>query len=164
MERSARPNRLVTLAAASALLAAGCGSPPAGTDGWSHYGTSLGGDRYAAPSAITPENVEQLSLAWVYRTGDANDGIFTPPSLDGTLLYPGNAGGTNWGSMAYDRGARIGYVAVSRLPTIVKLIPREQFRAAARQGTLNGARAQHTEQEGTPYGMARPVRQPPADS
>ena len=36
-----------------------------------------------------------------------------------------------------------------------KLIPRGQFRAAARQGTLNGARAQHTEQDGTPYGMAR---------
>ena len=57
--------------------------------------------------------------------------------------------------MAYDRGSHIGFVTISRLPTIVKLIPREQFRAAARRGTLNGARAQHTEQEGTPYGMAR---------
>ena len=72
--RLARPNRLVTLAALSALLAGGCGSPPAATDGWSHYGASLGGDRYAAPSAITPESVERLSLAWVYRTGDATDG------------------------------------------------------------------------------------------
>ena len=32
------------------------------------------------------------------------EGIFTPPSLEGTLVYPGNPGGTNWGSMAYDRG------------------------------------------------------------
>ena len=83
------------------------------------------------------------------------EGIFTPPSLAGTMLYPGNAGGTNWGSMAYDQGSRIGYLAVTRWPTIVKLIPRRQFNAARRQGTLNGKPAQHTAQEGTPYGMAR---------
>lgn len=83
------------------------------------------------------------------------EGIFTPPSLKGTMVYPGNPGGTNWGSMAYDRGSRIGYFAVARLPTIVKLIPRDQYRAASRKGTLNGKSAQHTSQSGTPYGMAR---------
>ena len=83
------------------------------------------------------------------------EGIFSPPSLEGTLLYPGNPGGTNWGSMAYDRGSRNGYLVVTRWPTIVKLIPRRQFNAAEREGTLNGASAQYTEQDGTPYGMAR---------
>ena len=43
-------------------------------EGWSHYGGSLSGDRYAAPSAITPESVEHLSRAWTYRTGDATSG------------------------------------------------------------------------------------------
>lgn len=52
----------------------GCVSALAGEDGWSHYGGSLAGDRYAATSAITPENVENLSLAWTYRTGDATAG------------------------------------------------------------------------------------------
>ena len=83
------------------------------------------------------------------------DGIFTPPSLDGALLFPGNAGGTNWGSMAYDRAARLGYLVVNRIPTIVKLIPRSEFNAARRKGTLHGAEAEHTSQRGTPYGMAR---------
>ncbi len=83
------------------------------------------------------------------------EGIFTPPSLEGTLLYPGNPGGTNWGSMAYDPESRIGYLVVSRWPTVVKLIPRREFRTAERKGTLNGVEAQHTEQFGTPYGMAR---------
>ena len=83
------------------------------------------------------------------------EGIFTPPSLEGTMLYPGNPGGTNWGSMAFDHGSRIGYLAMARLPTIVKLIPRDQYRAASRKGTLNGKSAQHTSQSGTPYGMAR---------
>lgn len=83
------------------------------------------------------------------------EGTFTPPGLAGALLYPGNGGGTNWGSMAYDRQARVAYLTVNRLPTVVKLIPRQEFGAAERRGTLNGTSAQHTEQHGTPYGMAR---------
>lgn len=83
------------------------------------------------------------------------EGIFTPPSLEGTLLYPGNGGGTNWGSMAYNPQTKIGYLTVNRLPTIVKLIPRTEFRAAKRRGTLNGLPAQHTAQNGAPFGMAR---------
>ncbi len=109
----------------------------------------------ARPLPFWNFNAEHRAACERLTAGVRYDGIFTPPSLEGTLLYPGNGGGTNWGSMAYDRGSRIGYVVVNRMPTIVKLIPREQFRAAARQGTVNGARAQHTEQAGTPYGMAR---------
>ncbi len=101
---------------------------------------------------FTPEHREGCERL---LEGIRYDGIFTPPSLEGTLLYPGNPGGTNWGSMAYDQVNRIGYLIVNRLPTVVKLIPRDQFRQADRIGTLNSARAQHTEQEGTPYGMAR---------
>ena len=26
-----------------------------------------------------------------------NEGIFTPPTLEGSIVYPGNAGGPNWG-------------------------------------------------------------------
>ena len=109
----------------------------------------------ARPLPFWNFNAEHRAACERLTAGVRYDGIFTPPSLEGTLLYPGNGGGTNWGSMAYDRGSQIGYVVVNRMPTIVKLIPREQFRAAARQGTVNGARAQHTEQAGTPYGMAR---------
>lgn len=91
------------------------------------------------------------------------EGLFTPPSLEGTLLYPGNGGGTNWGSMAYDKTKEIAYLTVNRLPTIVKLIPRRSFRAARKQGTLNGFAAQHTSQSGTPYGMARRNLQNPSN-
>src|SRR5882757_7091865 len=31
-----------------------------------------------------------------------SEGIFTPPSLQGTVVVPGNVGGVNWGSGAYD--------------------------------------------------------------
>ena len=32
-----------------------------------------------------------------------NDGLFTPPSLRGTIAFPGNIGGVNWGGAAWDR-------------------------------------------------------------
>src|SRR5581483_8090739 len=31
-----------------------------------------------------------------------NDGMFTPPSVQGTIAFPGNVGGVNWGSAAWD--------------------------------------------------------------
>lgn len=87
--------------------------------------------------------------------GARYEGPFTPPSRNGTLLFPGNPGGVNWGSMAAHVDRRIAFVGVNRLPTLVKLIPREDFSRLARIGKLNGFDAQFTEQSGTPYGMAR---------
>lgn len=46
-------------------------SPPAQPAGdWQAYGRSNAGDRYSPLDQITPENVDQLELAWSYRTGD----------------------------------------------------------------------------------------------
>ena len=82
-------------------------------------------------------------------------GMYTPPSLEGTMLYPGNPGGVNWGSMAAHPQQQLAFVAVNRLPTVVKLLPRDQFNQQRRDGKLNGVDAQFTEMSGTPYGMAR---------
>ncbi|MBW2241452.1 MAG: pyrroloquinoline quinone-dependent dehydrogenase [Deltaproteobacteria bacterium] len=54
-----------------------------------------------------------------------NDGIFTPPSLGGSLLYPSNGGGNNWGSPAIHLGEQIMLVVTWRLPATSKLVPRE---------------------------------------
>lgn len=112
-------------------------------------------DTDARPLEFWNHSPEHSAVCERLTAGVRYEGAFTPPSLTGTLLYPGNVGGTNWGSMAYDRGARIGYLIVNRWPTIVKLFPRDEFRAAARKGTLHGASAEYTAQDGTPYGMAR---------
>jgi quinate dehydrogenase (quinone) len=37
---------------------------------WRHYGRSQAGTRYAPAAQITPENVDQLEVAWTFRTGD----------------------------------------------------------------------------------------------
>jgi len=87
--------------------------------------------------------------------GARYEGIFTPPSLEGTLLFPGNPGGVNWGSMAMSEADGVAVVAVNRMPTLVKLIPRREFRRRKLDEILNGVEAQFTDQDGTPFGMAR---------
>ena len=53
-----------------------------------------------------------------------NDGIYTPPSLGGSFLYPSNGGGNNWGSPAIHLGEQIMLVVTWRVAATSKLIPR----------------------------------------
>ena len=55
------------------------------------------------------------------------DGIYTPPSLQGSLNYPGAIGGINWGGAAYDPATGTLYANVNRQPYAAQLIPRKQF-------------------------------------
>ncbi len=59
-----------------------------------------------------------------------NEGIFTPPSLKGSLLYPGSLGGVNWGSPALDPGTGILYVNSNHHAFHTRLIPRWRYNAA----------------------------------
>src|ERR1700722_16177496 len=43
------------------------------------------------------------------------EGVFTPPSLQGTLVFPGNVGGVNWGSAAYDPSQHVMVANTNRL-------------------------------------------------
>lgn len=37
---------------------------------WMHWGNTTHGDRFAALTQITPENIDQLEVAWTFRTGE----------------------------------------------------------------------------------------------
>jgi quinoprotein glucose dehydrogenase len=50
------------------------------------------------------------------------DGIYTPPSLAGSLVFPGAVGGVNWGSAAYDPISGILYANTNHQPYFVQLI------------------------------------------
>ena len=45
-----------------------------------------------------------------------NEGIFTPPSLKGSLIFPGNIGGMHWGGMAWDRDHGLLIVPSNNIP------------------------------------------------
>jgi glucose dehydrogenase len=50
-----------------------------------------------------------------------NEGLYTPPSLQGTVMMPGHNGGTNWGGSAVDpKNGRL-YVVSKELPTTANL-------------------------------------------
>ena len=55
------------------------------------------------------------------------EGLYTPPSLKGSLVFPGAIGGVNWGSAAYDPTSGILYANTNSLPYFVQLVPRKPF-------------------------------------
>ena len=79
------------------------------------------------------------------------DGIFTPPSLRGSLFFPGNIGGMAWGGVAFDRQTATLYVPYNRLAAVARLVPRADL-AKARKERPDWETASQT---GTPYGMQR---------
>jgi quinoprotein glucose dehydrogenase len=85
-----------------------------------------------------------------------SEGIFTPPSVKGTIVFPGNVGGVNWGSAAYDPQRHLLVMDTNRLAMFVRLIPREKFdddiAAATSNDRLHG---EYGRQVGAPYAMFR---------
>lgn len=78
---------------------------------------------------LTPEDAWGLTFWDRGKCADAiasmrNDGLYTPPSLEGTINYPGNAGGNNWGSPAIHPDTGVMVVFTTRVPGTTRLIPR----------------------------------------
>jgi quinoprotein glucose dehydrogenase len=85
------------------------------------------------------------------------EGPYTPPSVEGTFMWPGTAGANNWGGAAVDPRTGILYVNSSRVVQVLRVIPREGLRdrgARRTGGSLEGGneRGFHP-QEGSPYGI-----------
>jgi quinoprotein glucose dehydrogenase len=77
-----------------------------------------------------------------------SDGIFTPPSLTGSVQFPGVAGGFNWGSVAFDPGRRLLVANANRMANVVTLIPSDRLASVVRDKNLR--RGIHP-QRGAPY-------------
>jgi quinoprotein glucose dehydrogenase len=76
-----------------------------------------------------------------------NDGIFTPPSREGSLQYPGVAGGMNWGSVAFDAERRLLVTTQGRVAHELRLVPRDSEAARAPRVPFEAV----FPQEGTPW-------------
>jgi quinoprotein glucose dehydrogenase len=85
-----------------------------------------------------------------------NEGIFTPASLKGTLIIPGNVGGMAWGGAAYDAVGELLVIPTNNLAAEVRLIPRAEYAQQVQEAGRDLAGDwEFGRQSGTPYGMAR---------
>jgi quinoprotein glucose dehydrogenase len=114
-----------------------------------------------APPPLVPHSLA-TDAAWAVNSSERddcfkrigalrNEGIFTPPSLKGSLVIPGNVGGMNWSGYAFDPDRNLLVVNVNNIAAKVRLIPRGEFedhKQRAEEG-------EYTEQTGAPYGMFR---------
>lgn len=75
---------------------------------------------------------DQAALRENLRNVWRNEGMFTPPSVRGTVSMPGHNGGTNWGNVAVDPARQRLYVVSRELPILLKLTadPRPEALAA----------------------------------
>jgi quinoprotein glucose dehydrogenase len=115
--------------------------------------------RPLAPSRLTADDAwgitsEEREACRARIAPLRSEGLFTPPSIEGTIVFPGFGGGLHWGSLSYDPTRHLLIVNTNRLAFAVTLVPRaryEQERAAvaAHPGREIGP------QRGTPYGMHR---------
>jgi quinoprotein glucose dehydrogenase len=101
---------------------------------------------------ITPEDAKWCrdkisSLRW--------EGMFTPPGLQETMVFPGNVGGVNWGSAAFDPLHHIMVANTNRLVAWNRLIPRAAFDAENDKNQDNRIFGEFNQQKGAPYGLYR---------
>ena len=91
-----------------------------------------------------------------------SEGIFTPPSLGGIIAFPGNLGGMNWSSGAFDPGQQVFVANVNIFPMEVHLIPRDKYQESEKAAKEGRFRAEVSPQHGTPYGMSRQLLMSPS--
>jgi quinoprotein glucose dehydrogenase len=83
-----------------------------------------------------------------------SDGLFTPPSQQGSLVVPGNIGGVAWGGMAHDRVNHLLITSVNDLAAEVRLVPRASEATERSAGRLSGE-YEFQPQRGTAYRVVR---------
>jgi len=79
------------------------------------------------------------------------EGRYTPPSLQGSLIYPGNFGTFNWGSVAVDPERQVMFGMPTYLAFTSKLVPASQIppRGQDEKGSEQGL----NRNDGAPYGV-----------
>jgi quinoprotein glucose dehydrogenase len=109
-----------------------------------------------APTHIAPEDAFGLTFWDRGKCRDMiasarHDGLYTPPSERGTILYPFTGGGTNWGGLTFDQAHDVVYVNTSSAMHLVTLIKQKEF-SAAREKFFD---KEVSPNEGAPFGMMR---------
>jgi quinoprotein glucose dehydrogenase len=117
-----------------------------------------------APPALVRQGPVTAADAWGVAWFDTRDcrkrieadrsgGIFQPPSTKESIQSPGNAGGANWGGIAFDPGRQLAVVNTMNVPFLVALVPRNEVESEMRDPKYRGW--EFGQMQGTPYAMRR---------
>jgi quinoprotein glucose dehydrogenase len=79
------------------------------------------------------------------------NGLFTPPTTQGTILFPFTGGGANWGGAAFDPRTNRLYVNTSSMMHLVTLVPR----AETDEDWHDVKDGEQAPMRGAPYAMKR---------
>jgi quinoprotein glucose dehydrogenase len=113
------------------------------------------------PEKLSPEDAwgrtpEEKQACAEKISASRSEGIFTPPSIKGTIVFPGSIGGVNWGGGAYDPQRHLLVTDTNRLAIFVRLIPRAKFQEDVAAATSNDRlHGEYGRQTGAPFAMFR---------
>ena len=130
-------------------------------------GPQTAGEHYAATQPFSPLNMgphanltdkdmwgatmfDQLMCRVLFHRLNY-EGIYTPPSQNGTLVFPGNLGVFEWGGMSVDTDRQVAFMNPLGLPFVSRLIPTDPSRPRIEKGagTEQGVQPMY----GVPYAV-----------
>jgi quinoprotein glucose dehydrogenase len=109
-------------------------------------------DAFDATPELKAKATAELSK---YRLGP----IYTPPSLQGTVVLPGVWGGANWGGGAFDPATGRLYVKTTRSPGIFKMEP--FVKSAQPQDRIDEVDAEYVQRSPSSFIDGVPILKPP---
>lgn len=116
------------------------------------------------PSAVDAKDA--FGVTWFDKRACAKairslraDGLFTPPTEQGTLFLPFSGGGGNWGGGAYDASRNLFVINMSNVAHLIQLIPADKVEEV--EEVLHDSEV--SPQAGAPFGMRREILLSPLD-
>lgn len=109
------------------------------------------------PAKLSADNLS--NIAWLDNSSCQkeiakyrSEGVFTPPSFEGSVLYPSTTGGINWGGVSMDAESGVIFVNQMHLASVVQMIKREDFDTTK---PVTQYPDEYFAMKGTPYGAKR---------
>lgn len=109
------------------------------------------------PAQLTQDNLS--NIIWIDNSSCQkelakyrSEGMFTPPSFEGSVLFPSTVGGINWGSVSIDTQNGLMFVNQMHMAAVVQIIKRDEYDAANYSTQYPD---EYFDMTGTPYGAKR---------